>query len=124
MKNPHHERFKAARRLAKEEIAKSGLRYYVYGHYMDGVLKYIGRGSGSRALFLGERNPAWEAAITDCKAFEIAILSRHEAYSDAKDWENIMINMHRPPCNRVVSGYFWVFDKSKIPPHALSGAMA
>jgi len=57
---------------------------YVYGHYLDGELKYVGKGRKNRAWTFLQRSKGWNAIFKDLKP-EVRIL--HANLDELKAFE-------------------------------------
>jgi hypothetical protein len=90
--------FSDAFRDARQEIKKSPLKWYVYAHYADGEMIYIGKGSGNR-LWSIARPISWVMRLRTCAKFRAAVLSWHETEEQAYAAEESAIKRFRPPIN-------------------------
>lgn len=69
------------------------MKFYVYGHYdQDGVLKYVGKGSGYRATDFKKRSNAWRTLFSEITP-QVRIFSFFETEELAYDAEELLIQM-------------------------------
>lgn len=91
------DRNKRLKQELNKEVRGSALRHYVYAHYMDGILQYIGKGVGTRGTSEVGRTACWYEARDNCVVFHPVIVSWH--FEDAVEAEAYLIQSHKPPCN-------------------------
>lgn len=70
--------------------------HYVYEHYLDGNLIYIGKGSGSRAVTFTQRNRKWKEIVGNrCSEIEVKIIESFDCYEKAELLEANLIFKNR-----------------------------
>ncbi len=73
---------------------------YVYHHVIDGVIFYVGMGSGDRAFNNDRRSNKWWRVVNGCnKKYKVKIVRRFESKVDARDFELSEIIRIRPVAN-------------------------
>ena len=65
--------------------------YCVYGHYKDGILKYVGSGSPNRPYSFCQRQKKWHEVFNDQKP-QVKIFSVHLNELEAREEESKIIN--------------------------------
>lgn len=71
-------------------------KYYVYEHYLDGNLIYVGKGSGSRAVTFYKRNKKWKEIVGNrCSEIEVKIIESFDCYRKAELFEANLIFENR-----------------------------
>lgn len=98
-----------------------GLDYCVYAHLVDGVIRYVGMGSVSRAFSLrpAERNNAWRDGSAG-KAISVALLAFFHDKRDALDFEKSCIDRYDPHWN---GSKYAVGAKHTRPPPSVDGPL-
>lgn len=73
-----------------EKLFKS--EYYIYEHYLDGKLFYIGKGSGRRAIDFSHRSEIWKAKVNKREsAIEVKIIAYFHDELYARAFEKMHI---------------------------------
>lgn len=68
--------------------------YYVYEHWLNGQVIYVGKGKGSRAVNL-QRNIYWKETVRDdLFKLKVVIKAHFKDEKDAFDYEKILIHRH------------------------------
>ena len=76
-----------------EELYKK--KYYVYKHYIDGNLFYIGKGTGTRALDFLSRNKSWKNKVKGRYGdVEVVIEKSFDDETEALILESELINLN------------------------------
>ena len=73
--------------------------HYIYTHSVDGVVFYVGKGSGGRAFTKGSRNSLWETFVCGSPVFDIALVAFFVEKKEAFDFERALIFKLKPCCN-------------------------
>lgn len=97
------------------------LGYCVYAHLVDGVIRYIGMGSVSRAFSLraADRNSVWQDGAAG-KTISVAILAFFHDKRDALDFEKSCIDRYDPHWN---GSKYAVGAKHARPPPSVEGPL-
>jgi hypothetical protein len=79
--------------------------FCVYGHYKDGVLKYVGSGSPNRPYAFSQRQKKWREVFKESNP-EVRIFSVHLEESEAREEEARIINSNTGLVNTIRSAGF------------------
>jgi len=72
--------------------------WYVYAHYMDNQLMYIGKGRKGR-FQAADRDALWDWAYNECRTIVFRIVSWHDTSEYAYGIERHLIGKYNPPLN-------------------------
>jgi hypothetical protein len=81
-----------AKDLSTTNIAVNDYRFYVYAHTdADGVIRYIGKGSGKRAFSKNGRGSKWSELFTSFSPYNVKILAENLTEDEALSLEHLLI---------------------------------
>lgn len=89
-------------------------KFCVYTHSVNGVVFYVGKGRGYRALESSRRNYLWIEAVENAGSFDVDIVSWHDADADARLAETLLIRSLSPACNKLCHPEYAGTDNQKI----------
>lgn len=79
--------------------------FVVYTHSVNGVVFYVGMGSGARAFQPTQRNDKWRSIVEESGGFDVAIIAWHPDRASAMRLEESEIRSRKPEANLLMNGF-------------------